>query len=122
MREEANNALCAICCFRHNETSLLFDSLSSIAREHHLPGKRKGAHERTLIVFHAVSTSRPMHGCLDKLPSPCAFPVIDKIVFRQRSIARVVETGLVLEAVKRLVQLTHSVNSSAHIPEDRGEF
>jgi hypothetical protein len=62
-----------------------------------------------------------MHGCLDKLPSPCAFPVIDKIVFRQRSIARVVEIGLVLEAVKRLVQLINSLGISAHIPEDRGE-
>jgi hypothetical protein len=63
-----------------------------------------------------------MHGCLDKLPSPCAFPVIDKIVFRQRSMARVVEIGLVLEAVKRLVNmLMYSLNISAHIPEDRGE-
>jgi hypothetical protein len=62
-----------------------------------------------------------MHGCLDKLPSPCAFPVIDKIVFRQRSIARVVEIGLVLEAVQRLVQLINSLDISAHIPEDRGE-
>jgi hypothetical protein len=121
MREEANIALHKICCFRHTRPLCCLILSSSIAREHHAPGKPKGAHERTLIVFHAMSTSRPMHGCLDKLPSPCAFPVIDKIVFRQRSIARVVEIGLVLEAVKRLVQLINSLGISAHIPEDRGE-
>jgi hypothetical protein len=63
-----------------------------------------------------------MHNCLDKLPSPCAFPVPDTTVFRQRPIARVVEIALVLEATRLYVQLTYNLNIfSTYMLQDRGD-
>jgi hypothetical protein len=76
---------------------------TAAAAEHHSPAKLAAhAHEKGLIILRVVHTDCPVHNCLDKLPSPCAFPVPDKIASGNGPRCRVVEIDLHLEAVWRL--------------------
>lgn len=53
-------------------------------------------------VVHALC---PVHNCLDKLPSPCAFPVPGKIVPGNGPGSRALDGGPVLEAAVGLQSL-----------------
>ena len=76
---------------------------AAAAAEHHSPAQLAAhAHEKGLIILRVVHTDCPVHNCLDKLPSPCAFPVPDKIASGNGPRCRVVEIDLHLEAVWRL--------------------